>query len=191
MPQKPYCCTGTLRDQLLYPYAASDKGEDNGIDQQQQQQHAEDAALLDILRSVDLADLPQRVATLDCPNGLDAIMDWSNILSLGEQQRLAFGRVLYRRPRCIIMDESTSALDVESEALMYRLLAQQRNPYSVGSSSRVTYVSVGHRPSLLAHHDTKLCLTREGPSLVERVMAPPLQSSLAADVCRTGYAANR
>ena len=95
---------------------------------------------------MDLAELPKRAGG-DSANGLDTVMDWSNTLSLGEQQRLAFGRLLINKPRLVILDESTSALDIESERRMYLLLQNE-----------VTYISVGHRPSLVEYHHTKLSL---------------------------------
>ena len=76
---------------------------------------------------------------------------WSNTLSLGEQQRLAFARIITNKPRLVIMDESTSALDVKSERKMYDLLRD------VGQQ-QLTYISVGHRPTLLAYHDIKLAI---------------------------------
>mgnify|MGYP000156210685 CR=1 FL=1 len=81
--------------------------------------------------------------------GLDAVQDWSKVLSLGEQQRLAFARVLYNAPQVVVLDESTSALDLDSERAMYGLLANELG---------ATYISIGHRPSLLAYHDTKIVL---------------------------------
>ena len=85
--------------------------------------------------------------------GLDAVGDWSSILSLGEQQRLAFARVLLARPPVALLDEATSALDAANEARMYSLLADLDD---------VAYVSVGHRGSLLGFHEQVLRL--EGDS---------------------------
>jgi len=75
------------------------------------------------------------------------------MLSLGEQQRLGFGRLLANSPRLAILDEASSALDLESEKAMYSLLDQNKG---------LTYISVGHRPSLLAYHDVKLRLKEQG-----------------------------
>lgn len=167
LPQKPYCATGSLRDQLLYPTTAADEDlqENNPDHGSRAQAHVlckcpSDERLLEILKAVDLAELPGRAGL----QGLDAIQDWSNMLSLGEQQRLAFGRILVNEPRFVIMDESTSALDVDSETRMYALLKKMTWSSSNGSifgSVPLTYVTVGHRPSLLAHHDTKLILNAE------------------------------
>jgi putative ATP-binding cassette transporter len=74
------------------------------------------------------------------------------VLSLGEQQRLAFARIVYNNPSVVILDESTSALDLASEAAMYGILDELA----------VTYVSVGHRPSLLTYHSKKLVLYGPG-----------------------------
>ncbi|KAK9820926.1 hypothetical protein WJX74_009117 [Apatococcus lobatus] len=80
--------------------------------------------------------------------GLDAVADWAGVLSLGEQQRLAFARVLLCRPALVLMDESSSALDTVNEKHMYNLL----------KSEDIVYVSVGHRPTLRAYHDRVLQL---------------------------------
>lgn len=90
--------------------------------------------------------------------GMNSILDWSNTLSLGEQQRLAFGRLLINRPRLVILDESTSALDIVAERRMYSLIRERLiSPAGVPAS----YVSVGHRPTLMQFHDLKLLL-RDG-----------------------------
>jgi len=124
LPQRPYCALGTLREQLLYP--ADPTGDESSRD-------AESQLLLDTLKLVDLEQLADRMG------GLDEVRDWSDILSLGEQQRLAFGRLLLNKPRLAILDEASSALDLVSEERLYSELKK----------SRVTYISVGHRPSLL------------------------------------------
>ncbi len=125
LPQKPYMLLGSLREQLLYPRLDRKVGEDE---------------LHEALAAVRLADLPGRVG------GLDAELDWADVLSLGEQQRLAFARLLLNRPRFAVLDEATSALDVENEANLYRLLAQ----------GGIRYISVGHRASILDFHNLVL-----------------------------------
>ena len=121
MPQKPYMILGSLRQQILYPRAGD----------------FDEETLLEVLRKVDLGHLPERFG------GLDAELDWAGVLSGGEQQRLAFARLLLNRPRFAFLDEATSALDIVSEE---RLYAQLR-----GSS--ITFVSIGHRPTLRKYHN--------------------------------------
>lgn len=87
---------------------------------------------------------------------------WTNTLSLGEQQRLAFARIITNKPRLVIMDESTSALDVKAERKMYTLLKSH--------GERMTFISVGHRPTLLAYHDIKLAI-KDGLGVVSEI--PP------------------
>lgn len=141
LPQKPYCPLGTLRDQLLYPM----KNDENVPISNQE--------LFEILTAIDLSDLATRLGDGDPFQGLDRSIDWGNTLSLGEQQRLAFGRILVNKPRLVILDESTSALDVSSEGRMYRLLQERmQKPF--------TYISVGHRPTLLGFHDLRLQLKK-------------------------------
>lgn len=127
LPQKPYMILGTLRQQLLYPQTDS---------------QIPDAELEDALRRVNLGDLSEKVG------GLDVELSWSDILSLGEQQRLAFARLLLTKPSYAILDEATSALDVHNEKRLYHLLQE----------SDTTIVSVGHRPSLLQYHQKVLHL---------------------------------
>ena len=148
LPQKPYCPIGSLRDQLLYPLQGTNVGDDNTTESQMS--HLNDSALLDILAKVNLQDLAKRSGDGDPFRGLDTVLDWGNVLSLGEQQRLAFGRILAHKPALIILDEATSAMDVEAEAILYGLLKD------------CTYISVGHRPTLLKYHDTKLRLFKPG-----------------------------
>ena len=95
-------------------------------------------------------------------------------LSLGEQQRLAFARVLVRRPQLVILDEATSALDLPTEALLYEALRRIEH---------VTYVSVGHRPSLLRFHESRLRLFGLGrtPSYALTPIGDELGRSLLDD----------
>jgi putative ATP-binding cassette transporter len=131
LPQRPYMVLGSLREQLLYP---------------QVDQEISDAELTAVLEKVNLADLPERVG------GFDAELDWGQLLSLGEQQRLAFARLLLAKPGYAILDEATSALDGPNEALLYGEL----------QNTGVTYISVGHRPSLPAYHNQVLELQGGG-----------------------------
>jgi len=101
LPQRPYLILGTLREQLLYPH---------------QNRQIKDQELEQILQQVNLSDLTSRIG------GLDAEVYWENILSLGEQQRLAFARLLLIRPRYVILDEATSALDLKNEEKLYQQL---------------------------------------------------------------------
>lgn len=173
LPQRPYCSLGSLKDQLLYPSI----DELDGLGEYPEGhvlrrshllgQSLTDQDLLDILEKVDLKDLASRSSPDGDPvKGLKAELDWSNTLSLGEQQRLAFGRLLVNRPRLVILDEATSALDMVAEARMYTLLQNMaRNVYDGGkwSGPGLTYISVGHRPSLLSYHDKRLRLGGADP----------------------------
>ena len=98
------------------------------------------------MREVHLGSLADRVG------GLDATHDWEKQLSIGEQQRLAFARVLARQPRIVILDEATSALDSANEAALYQRLRE----------SGATLVSIAHRSAVLAHHTHVLQLKGGG-----------------------------
>ncbi|MBW4652926.1 MAG: ABC transporter ATP-binding protein/permease [Kaiparowitsia implicata GSE-PSE-MK54-09C] len=128
LPQRPYMVLGSLRDQLLYPNSSASVDEES---------------LRYVLRKVNLEDLPDRLG------GFDIELDWATVLSLGEQQRLAFARLVLNKPRYAVLDEATSALDLANERRLYDQLRQ-------GST---TFISVGHRPSLLGYHDYVLQLT--------------------------------
>ena len=169
VPQKPYVVLGTLRDQLLYPsWVATPEG-GNGEEEKEgkneqgggeeeststpppRRPRPSDAELAAVLRKVNLGSLLDRGADTSgrvSGSGLDATADWSSMLSLGEQQRLAIARVLLARPALVLMDESTSALDVGNEAGAYACLKE----------AGVAVVSVGHRPSLTRFHSRVLRL---------------------------------
>jgi len=131
IPQKPYMILGSLREQLCYPL---------------QPERFSDAHLRNVLEEVRLAELVSRYPDLDIKQ------DWQRILSLGEQQRLAFARLLLNSPRFVVLDEATSALDVSTEKHLYSLLTERE----------IAFVSVGHRPTLAAFHDTVLELDGNG-----------------------------
>ena len=135
MPQKPYFPLGSLRDVLLYPKAPQD---------------VDDEVLREALHKVGLDHLRGRLGETE---------RWDHILSGGEQQRVAFARVLIQRPAWVFMDEATSALDEPGQANIMRLLAEDLPATAV--------VSIGHRPGLEAFHTRELVLEpgRDGAEL--------------------------
>ncbi len=138
LPQRPYCAIGSLREQLYYPRIPPPPSE------------FEDSQLLAALAEVRLSSLASRLAADESiGDGLDVVRDFSDELSLGEQQRRAVARILIARPQLVILDEATSALDLSNEEAMYEAISRLPG---------VTYVSVGHRPSLVRHHVYRLAL---------------------------------
>jgi len=130
LPQRPYMILADLRSQLMYPH-----GREIG-----------DESLRVILRQVCLPDLIEK------HGGLDAVRDWGKVLSLGEQQRIAFARILVSRPSYVFLDEATSAVDLTTEARLYEMLA----------ASGASFVSIGHRVSILDYHTHALRLSPGG-----------------------------
>jgi ABC-type uncharacterized transport system fused permease/ATPase subunit len=185
---RPYCALGSLKDQLLYPSTEALNPDDYPKGHRLSKAHLlrnslTDQDLLDILTMVDLKDLPYRFGDGDPIKGLNAVVDWSNTLSLGEQQRLAFGRLVVNKPRLVILDESTSALDVVAEAKMYTLLRNMATKQVVGSKlmrAGLTFISVGHRPTLEAYHDTKLVLSGGSKYNIETIEKVSTEVKLTA-----------
>ncbi|WP_407884115.1 ATP-binding cassette domain-containing protein, partial [Scytonema sp. NUACC26] len=130
LPQRPYIILGTLREQLLYP---------------QTNRQMSDRELEEVLRQVNLQNLLTRI------DGFDTEVPWENILSLGEQQRLAFARLLITHPSFTILDEATSALDLNNEGNLYQQLQE----------TKTTFISVGHRESLFNYHQWVLELSQD------------------------------
>jgi putative ATP-binding cassette transporter len=131
IPQKPYMLLGSLREQLCYPTEVDKFSDDH---------------LISVLNEVNLNSIVDRY-----PN-LDVKQDWPRILSLGEQQRLAFARLLLNSPRFAVLDEATSALDIKTEKRLYNLLRDRE----------LSLISVGHRPSLKDFHENILELNGQG-----------------------------
>jgi len=130
LPQRPYMILGTLRDQLLYPNTNAE---------------IEDKELKQVLQQVNLKDLDERFGSFDVEQ------DWAFVLSLGEQQRITFARILLNKPPYAILDEATSALDVKNEEGLYRHL----------QATGTTFISVGHRPILANYHQLVLELSED------------------------------
>jgi len=131
VPQRPYMLLGSLREQLCYPL---------------REDSFDDEKLRDTLKKVRLGKLVERYPDLTIKQ------DWPRLLSLGEQQRLAFARLLLNEPRFAVLDEATSALDVNTERLLYSMLVEKG----------VSVISVGHRPTLAEYHDEVLELSGQG-----------------------------
>ena len=132
LPQRPYMVEGSLRDQLLYPHSL------HGVT---------DDELRAAVEHVNLADVFARVE-----GDLERLLDWTNVLSLGEQQRVAFARLFLRLPKFAFLDEATSALDEDNQDHLYTLLKK----------SGIGFISVGHRRTLTQYHDRVLVLDRSG-----------------------------
>ena len=139
MPQRPYLPLGTLKETLCYP-----AGPDAYTDEQ----------CVAALERVGLVRLPER---------LDEPERWDRVLSLGEQQRLAFARLLLHRPAWIFMDEATAALDERNQDAMMQMVLDEL--------PEAALVSIGHRPGLEAFHTRTLKLQKaEGGA---RLTRPP------------------
>lgn len=123
LPQRSYLPLGSLREILLFPQTTS----------------ASDDQLQYWLQEVGLAKLIDQ---------LDTVKNWSEILSLGEQQKVAFIRLFLCQPDWIFLDESTSSLDMENEKRLYQLLVEKL-PNS-------TIISVAHRESVRDLHDIEI-----------------------------------
>lgn len=143
LSQLPYVPLGTLRTVVCYP---------NSPDR------VSDEQLRDVLTKVVLAPLIER---------LDENQDWAKVLSPGEQQRVAFARILLTQPKAVFLDEATSALDEGLEFALYQLVREEL--------PECVMVSVSHRPTVEQHHEQQLHLLGGGPwrlGPVEKETAP-------------------
>ena len=132
IPQKPYIPLGSLREALLYPG----------------NKPLSDEELLYLLDLCQIGYLRDK---------LDIVADWSHVLSVGEQQRLAFVRAHIQEPKWLFLDEATSALDEDTEAAMYALLAERLR--------QTTLVSIGHRSTLNKYHELMLVIDKQTKSV--------------------------
>jgi ATP-binding cassette subfamily D (ALD) protein 4 len=127
IPQQVYTNLGSLKDQIIYP--------DSNCESEERLYYA--------LQNARLGHLYQRVG-----QDWNFCCNWAELLSPGERQRLALSRLFYRQPKFAILDESTSALDIDVEEEIYENMKQ------LG----ITLISVGHRPTLKSFHDYYLRL---------------------------------
>lgn len=128
MPQRPYLPIEPLRDALCYPAAPGS---------------FDDAALSDALNRVGLGDLVRR---------LDRAATWEKMLTIGEQQRLGFARLLLNRPSWIFIQEATDALDTQGEQDMMRLLQSE--------FAAATVITIGYHAALKSFHRRWLSIDR-------------------------------
>ncbi|OCB19178.1 multidrug ABC transporter ATP-binding protein [Mycobacterium malmoense] len=131
LSQLPYVPLGSLRTVVCYPNSPED---------------VSDEELREVLSKVALAPLLDR---------LDEERDWAKVLSPGEQQRVAFARILLTKPKAVFLDEATSALDEGLEFALYQLVRTELPDCVV--------VSVSHRPTVEQHHEQELQLLGGGP----------------------------
>ena len=140
MPQKPYMPLGTLAEALSYPESASE---------------TTDEAKRQALEDCNLAPFAAR---------LQDERNWGQVLSPGEQQRVAFARILLKKPDWVFLDEATASLDDDTQLALYKKL-RERLP-------AITIVSIGHRAGLADQHERKLVL-RFGPAGAQLTEAAP------------------
>ena len=133
LSQKPYLPQGRLIDALFYPQVAP---EDVDL-----------AKASQIMQQVQLGHLAEKLTQEN---------DWTRVLSLGEQQRLSFARVLMHKPLAAFLDEATASMDEGLEDAMYRLLRKEL--------PQTTIISVGHRSTLQTHHQQHLLINPEDQS---------------------------
>ena len=141
LPQRPFLATGTLRDQVTYPHLS-------GF------QRRFDARVMECLQLAGVGRLAETAAGLDREHA-----EWGDVLSGGERQRIGFARLFYAQPQYAVLDESTSAVNVEGETALYEEVARQK----------VTIISVAHRMALMRFHSWELRLKGDGSGEWERV----------------------
>uniref|UniRef100_A0A0D9UYC3 ABC transporter domain-containing protein n=1 Tax=Leersia perrieri TaxID=77586 RepID=A0A0D9UYC3_9ORYZ len=162
VPQRPYMVLGTLRQQLLYPTWIEDVYHSPNNDPQSTDpltflsevstsdgvgSKSEMPTTDELIRVLEVVKLGYILPRFD---GLDSMHDWASVLSLGEQQRLAFARLLLAKPTLVLLDESTSALDDTNEAHLYSQI----------EAAGITYISIGHRKTLHKFHNKVLYISK-------------------------------
>jgi vitamin B12/bleomycin/antimicrobial peptide transport system ATP-binding/permease protein len=138
LPQKPYLPLGSLREVTCYPGALQD-----------------DTLIRAALLKVELPELAPR---------LDEQALWSQMLSGGEQQRLALARALLIKPEWLFLDEATSAVDEAMEGRLYALLATEL--------PQTTLISIAHRPQVAKFHKQRLRLSLDDANPVKLSLEP-------------------
>lgn len=136
IPQRPYLPPGNLRDQVIYPHSKL----------QMLRKRVSDEDIKKVLKEVLLDYL------IDREGGLDAVNDWNDVLSGGEKQRIAMARLFYHKPTFAVLDECTSAVSVDVEALLYNR----------SKELGITLFTVSHRQTLFKFHEYMIRFDGEG-----------------------------
>ena len=154
VPQLPYVPLGDLRSVVSYPHEEGAVG---------------DREIQQALIKVALSHLVIRI---------NDVKDWAHILSVGEQQRIAFARILLSKPRAVFLDESTSAMDEGLELMLYELIRAEL--------PKTILVSVSHRATVEQFHGRHLELVGDGEWRLDRTPHQELSrpEQLAAGLSR-------
>ncbi|XP_062503781.1 lysosomal cobalamin transporter ABCD4-like [Corticium candelabrum] len=132
LPQRAFLVQGSVREQVAYPRSPADVC---------------DEKIKDALSMVDLSHIVDEIHFDKQP-----AVNWDDILSPGEVQKLGFARLFCHQPRYALLDEATSAVDEETEGKLYDMC----------QDLGITLVSISHRMSLKRYHHVELCLTGGG-----------------------------